>query len=124
MAARSHHHELNPEPRATRMRRTLFLSVSVAMTLVFVSTGTQAASAQRGLAIARSHCASCHSIDRHSESPLQIAPPFRELIKRYEPESLEEALGEGIATGHPSMPEFRLEPDQIGDFIAFLKSLR
>jgi hypothetical protein len=26
-------------------------------------------------------------------------------------------------TGHPAMPEFRLEPEQISDFIAFLKSL-
>jgi cytochrome c len=26
-------------------------------------------------------------------------------------------------TGHPTMPEFRLDPDQIGDLIAFLKSL-
>ena len=29
-----------------------------------------------------------------------------------------------IVTGHNEMPEFRLEPDQIGDFIAFLKTLR
>jgi hypothetical protein len=26
-------------------------------------------------------------------------------------------------TGHPSMPEFRLDPGQVGDFISFLKSL-
>jgi hypothetical protein len=34
-----------------------------------------------------------------------------------------EALGEGITTGHPSMPEFKLDPGQVGDFISFLKSL-
>jgi len=28
-----------------------------------------------------------------------------------------------IPTGHPSMPQFQFEPDQIGDFIKFLKSL-
>jgi hypothetical protein len=38
-------------------------------------------------------------------------------------ESLEEALAEGIMTGHPSMPEFRLDPGQIADFISFLKTL-
>jgi nucleotide-binding universal stress UspA family protein len=37
---------------------------------------------------------------------------------------LEEPLGEGIVTGHPSMPEFRFEPDQIHDFIEFLKTLQ
>lgn len=98
---------------------TAFLGLSTG-----VHPGAQAASAQRGLTIARTYCASCHSIDKYSESPLKVAPPFRELLTRYPPESLEEALGEGIVTGHPSMPEFRLEPDQIGDFIAFLKTLR
>jgi hypothetical protein len=38
-------------------------------------------------------------------------------------ETLEEALAEGIVTGHPSMPQFQFEPDQINDFIGFLKSL-
>jgi mono/diheme cytochrome c family protein len=78
---------------------------------------------QRGFAIARANCARCHAIDKVSPSPLSVAPPFRDLHLRYPVESLEEALGEGIVTGHPSMPEFKLEPDQIGDFIDFLKSL-
>ena len=33
--------------------------------------------AQRGLTIMRTNCASCHSIDKVSESPLKVAPPFR-----------------------------------------------
>lgn len=78
---------------------------------------------QRGLTFVRVHCAQCHSIDKVSESPLRIAPPFRTLHQRYPIESLEEALGEGIVAGHPSMPEFRLDPGQVGDVIAFLKTL-
>jgi hypothetical protein len=54
---------------------------------------------------------------------LAIALPFRTLHQRYPVEWLEEALGEGISAGHPSMPEFRLDPRQVGDFISFLKSL-
>jgi mono/diheme cytochrome c family protein len=79
--------------------------------------------AQRGSLLARTYCARCHSIDKIGASPLAIAPAFRELHKRYPVESLEEGLGEGLVTGHPSMPEFRFAPDQIGDFIAFLKTL-
>jgi mono/diheme cytochrome c family protein len=79
--------------------------------------------AQRGLTIAKTYCARCHSIDRVTASPLTIAPPFRTLHKKYPVENLEEALAEGISTGHPTMPEFRFELDQINDFIAFLKSL-
>ena len=78
---------------------------------------------QRGLTFARANCARCHSIDKTTDSPLKLAPPFRELHKRYPVETLEEALGEGIVTGHPNMPEFRLDPDQIGDFISYLKWL-
>jgi mono/diheme cytochrome c family protein len=74
--------------------------------------------------LARTYCAQCHSIDKYSESPLKIAPPFRSLHARYPVESLEEPLAEGIVTGHPTMPEFRFDPGQIRDFIAFLNSLK
>lgn len=79
--------------------------------------------AQRGLVFVRAHCARCHSVDRVGASPLKIAPPFRTLHERYPVESLQEALAEGIVTGHPSMPEFQLDPGQVGDVIAYLKSL-
>ena len=78
---------------------------------------------QRGLAFVRANCARCHAIDKVSLSPLAIAPPFRELHKRYPIESLQEAFAEGIQTGHQNMPEFRLDPDQIGDVIAYFKTL-
>jgi mono/diheme cytochrome c family protein len=76
-----------------------------------------------GKAFAQANCSHCHSIDKITRSPLAIAPPFRVLHERYPVESLEEALAEGITTGHPSMPEFRLDSGQVGDFISFLKSL-
>ena len=78
---------------------------------------------QRGLTIARTYCMRCHSIDRVSPSPLAIAPPFRTLHKKYLTKNLEGAMAQGISTGHPTMPEFRLDADQISDFIAFLKAL-
>lgn len=78
---------------------------------------------QRGKTFALNNCAKCHSIDKVSPSPLKIAPPFRTLHKRYPIETLAEALAEGISTGHPTMPAFQLEPDQIGDLLAYLKSL-
>jgi cytochrome c len=79
--------------------------------------------AQRGSVFVRTNCSHCHSIDKVSESPLKVAPPFRTLHLRYPVESLEESLAEGIITGHPSMPEFKLDPGQITDVIAYLKSL-
>ena len=54
---------------------------------------------------------------------MKAAPPFRTLHSRYPVESLEESLAEGIVTGHPAMPEFQFDPEQVGDVIAYLKSL-
>jgi len=79
--------------------------------------------AQRGLTFVRVHCAPCHAIDMASESPLAIAPPFRSLHLRFPIESLQRRLSEGIVAGHPTMPQFRLEADQITDVIAYLKAL-
>ena len=79
--------------------------------------------AQRGLTFARTHCASCHAVGRTGNSPLGIAPPFRTLHTRYPVEDLAEALAEGIMTGHPTMPQFQLDPAQINDLIAYLHTL-
>jgi hypothetical protein len=68
-----------------------------------------------------------HAIDKVSESPLRLAPPFRTLHERYPVEFLQEPLAEGLMTGqtgHSSEPEFRFEPNQIQDFIEFLKTLQ
>ncbi len=91
--------------------------------LVAGSAPADASSVQQGRRLARTYCAKCHAIDKVSPSPLRIAPPFRTLHERYPVETLQEALAEGIVTGHPAMPEFSFNADQVGDFIAFLKTL-
>ena len=78
---------------------------------------------QRGKAFARANCARCHAIDRVSKSPLGIAPPLRTLHQRYPIDALQEALAEGISTGHPDMPAFELTPGQIHDLLSYLKTL-
>lgn len=105
------------------MRRIIQFAVFAVLTSSAVAQSGLEPAAQRGLTIARTHCARCHSIDRVTASPLAIAPPFRTLHKKYPVEDLEEALAEGISTGHPTMPEFRFDPGQINDFISFMKSL-
>jgi cytochrome c len=87
------------------------------------SDETLSPAAQRGRVLVRTNCARCHAIDKVGESSLKIAPPFRTLHLRYPVEDLQEPLAEGIVTGHPTMPEFRFDPGQVGDIIAYLKSL-
>jgi len=108
-----------------KYRRSAFLC-SMLVTLLVATSNSAWADAQsirRGKAFARANCSYCHSIDRVSRSPRRDAPPFRTLHRQYPVETLEDALAEGISTGHPRMPEFRLEPAEVGDFIGFLKSL-
>ena len=87
------------------------------------SMAARAENPQQGQRLALTYCAKCHAIDKVSPSPLKIAPPFRTLHERYPVEALQEALAEGIITGHPTMPQFRFDADQVSDFIAFLKTL-
>jgi cytochrome c len=105
-------------------KRNIISSVVGAFSAIAVGTSCIAdPNALAGKAFAQANCSHCHSIDKVTQSTMAIAPPFRTLHERYPVESLEEALAEGIMTGHPSMPEFRLDPGQIGDFISFLKTL-
>jgi mono/diheme cytochrome c family protein len=108
----------------TTAGRIANLALIVALTLgAPLPSFAQSPAVQRGMNFVRANCAQCHAIDKVSSSPLRAAPPFRTLHLKYPVETLEEALAEGIVTGHPSMPEFRLDPGQINDVIAFLKSL-
>lgn len=107
------------------LRRTLAAAVviSALMPVAAQSADQLSPAAQRGFTLVRTNCARCHAIDKVSASPLKIAPPFRTLHEHYPVETLEESLAEGIVTGHPTMPEFRLDPGQVNDVIAYLKSL-
>src|SRR5262245_13090278 len=79
---------------------------------------------KRGETLLAAHCASCHAIGRTGASTHPEAPPFRTLSRRYPIESLEEALGEGLMTGHPDMPEFKFGADDVGAVIAYLNSIQ
>ncbi len=72
----------------------------------------------------RANCARCHAIGTEGASPEPKAPPFREVVKKYDPSALEEALAEGIVTGHNNMPQFAFEPEQISEIVAYLATLK
>jgi cytochrome c len=101
----------------------LILGMAVLFPLAIATAQAGQGNAQLGFTFAREHCARCHAIQKSGKSPEKLAPPFRELHLRYPVDDLSEALGEGIRTGHPMMPEFRLDPDQVVDLIAYLKTL-
>lgn len=89
------------------MRRAV---LSVCLTVLALPAFAQA-NPRVGQRLAEANCSRCHAVGRTGESPLPIAPPFRTLHTRYPVENLAEAFAEGIVVGHPTMPEFRLDPD-------------
>jgi mono/diheme cytochrome c family protein len=105
------------------MRRSFWLGLFLSASLADAAMAQMSPAAQRGLTYARANCGQCHAVERFDASPLTIALPFRSLHRRYPVENLELAMVEGIRTGHPNMPAFRLDPGQMSDLIAYLKTL-
>jgi mono/diheme cytochrome c family protein len=105
------------------MRLLLFVSMALAGSAAAVAA-QDAALQGRGERLLQAQCGYCHAVGLSGESAHKAALPFRELMKRYPPESLEEALGEGLSTGHPDMPEFVFEPPEIAAIVAYLDRLR
>jgi cytochrome c len=80
----------------------------------------RAASERRGEALLSKNCARCHAIGRAGASTHPEAPPFRTLSRKYPIEG----LAEGISVGHPDMPEFVFEADEVRAILDYLQSIQ
>ena len=100
--------------------RTAFAATLLATGAAAQDAGTLA----DGRALLEANCSRCHAIDRTDESLHPEAPAFRTLSERYPVSYLQEALAEGIVTGHKDMPEFSAEPVQVAAIIAYLESIQ
>ena len=79
---------------------------------------------ESGHALAAAHCAACHAIGATDKSRLRAAPPFRRLSERYAIDDLAESLAEGIVTGHPDMPQWVLDQEQITELLGYMDSIQ
>jgi mono/diheme cytochrome c family protein len=89
-----------------------------------VSAQNRPATLKRGESLLTKNCARCHAIGKAGVSPHPAAPAFRTLSRKYPIDGLQEALGEGLLVGHPDMPEFIFESEDVGAIIAYLKSIQ
>jgi mono/diheme cytochrome c family protein len=102
-----------------------FVRASLAAALLLaVAQAAAAQDVKHGEELLARDCGGCHAVGKTGDSPHKEAPAFRTLGQRYPVESLEEALGEGIMSGHPDMPEFKFDADDVGAIIAYLKSIQ
>lgn len=103
------------------------LAAAVSLTALTPAAGAsadEAALLSKGKDLLAKNCSRCHGIGPSDASAHAEAPPFRDVMKRYPASNLEEALAEGLVSGHPDMPEFVFEPDQVDAIVTYLDSLR
>ena len=114
-------HPLMPDWEVTQPQ-----AEALAAFVMSLGTGQKAEETQaaRGFDLLRSNCARCHAIDASNASPDARAPAFRDVVRKYDPDALQEALAEGIVTGHNNMPDFAFEPDDVTAIIAYLDTLK
>jgi len=98
--------------------------LTAALALTAIQPAAAAPDIKQGETLLTRDCGRCHAVGRTGASPDKAAPAFRTVGQRYPVESLEEALGEGLMSGHPDMPEFKYDADDVGGIIAYLKSIQ
>lgn len=106
------------------------MNITAALYLAVLASSAPAATAaldpatlKKGEALLQTHCSRCHAVGKDGASHHIKAPPFRMVMERYAAENLAEALAEGIISGHPDMPEFVFQPEDIDAIIGYLDSL-
>jgi cytochrome c len=91
--------------------------------LLATMLGARGDTIAEGRRFAEKNCARCHAVGKTGISTHPKAPPFRSIAAKGHIDDLQEALAEGIAVGHPDMPEFEVEPERIASLLAYLKTL-
>ena len=107
-----------------KISRSLLSVAPLSVILILMSAAAPAQDKRalegRGEGLVTSNCSRCHAVGRTGNSTHPEAPPFRTLGQRYPIGVLAEALAEGLSSGHPDMPEFRFEIDDVDAILAYL----
>jgi cytochrome c len=89
-----------------------------------IASGTAASAAEiDGKAILQQNCARCHSIEATGNSPLEGAPPLREVYLKYPISMLQYDLAEGFGSRHRDMPQVQFSTEQVDAILSYLGGL-
>jgi mono/diheme cytochrome c family protein len=79
--------------------------------------------AKRGLSLAKFACARCHSVEKGVRSPAAAAPRFEDIANS--PGMTRRAISAALQrTPHRTMPNVRLNPDDLNDLVTYILSLK
>jgi mono/diheme cytochrome c family protein len=77
----------------------------------------------RGKVILQEKCGRCHAIEAVGESPLNKAPPMRDIYARFNPRELQSELSEGKVSKHKEMPQIAFSDEDVHAILAYLYAL-
>jgi mono/diheme cytochrome c family protein len=77
----------------------------------------------RGKLILQEKCGRCHAIEAVGESPLNKAPPMRDIYARFNPRELQAELSEGKVSKHKEMPQIDFSDEDVHAILAYLYAL-
>jgi mono/diheme cytochrome c family protein len=102
---------------------TALAVVAGAACLAQTATAQNVGKPREGLDFARGICAECHAVaSKELASPNPAAPSFQRLANV--PGMTETALYVALQTSHRTMPNLRLEPDEMRNVVAYILSLK
>jgi mono/diheme cytochrome c family protein len=79
--------------------------------------------AARGRTVLQQSCARCHAIDSSGDSPMEAAPPMREIYARFAPRELQAELSEGMVSHFRDMPQIEFASEDVDAILAYLYQL-
>jgi cytochrome c2 len=71
----------------------------------------------------QSNCGRCHAVEQTGNSPLQSAPPLRDIYRKRSTEQLEFEFAEGMGSRHPEMPQIQFSSEEIAAILTHLKRI-
>ena len=105
------------------MHHAVAVLALLAMPVQSALAAPDSAAAIEGKTILEAHCARCHSIAAIAPSPLQQAPPLREIYLRDPIEELEGGFAEGMGSRHRDMPQIQFSTEQVAAILSYLGSI-
>ena len=77
----------------------------------------------RGKVILQDKCGRCHAIEVVGESPLEKAPPMRDIYARFNPRELQAEFSEGKVSKHKEMPQIAFSDEDVHAILTYLYAL-
>ncbi len=110
-------------PALFALRRAFATAALVTLGLWPSLAAGAASPAAEGKQLLEKSCARCHAIEATGTSPLQQAPPLRDVYRKYPAQELEFEFAEGMGSRHKDMPQIQFSSEQVDAILTYLSEI-